>query len=258
MEVPPPIPNSPAAPQPPRLSFLARVLNVFAIPGAVFEDVRTSRHAALNWVGPILFAAIAMTAALWLTVCQPAVLREYRLKLEQNIAQLVADKKMEPAQADANRKMVNWIAQPEVARAISTASATAISALRVFGWGFVLWFVGRVFFKVRFGYGKALEVSGLASMISVLGTVVAIVLTIGFNPVTDAGAMARADSSTQTPLFIIVANVFNLWFIALLASGLARLTGGRFGQTLFPIMGIWLVMQLVFGVAAMAAGAAAR
>ena len=44
-----------------------------------------------------------------------------------------------------------------------------IGFARVFWWAFILWLLGRLFLKVRFGYPKALEVAGLGLMISVLG-----------------------------------------------------------------------------------------
>ena len=55
-EVPPVLESKPTPP--PGTSLLARLLNVLAMPGQVFEEVRPARHAAGNWLVPVpLYAA---------------------------------------------------------------------------------------------------------------------------------------------------------------------------------------------------------
>jgi len=67
MEEPPPIPEPILAPEPqpalpatPKMSLPARLLNVFAVPGEVFEDVKASVFCSSNWLIPaLLFLAVS-------------------------------------------------------------------------------------------------------------------------------------------------------------------------------------------------------
>src|SRR5262245_42046331 len=56
METPPPIPSAPApaVPREPEMSLFARLLNIFAVPGDVFEEVKQSRVRTANWLLPLL------------------------------------------------------------------------------------------------------------------------------------------------------------------------------------------------------------
>lgn len=241
------------------MSLAARLLNVFAIPRATFEDVRVSRHSIGTWILPLLLAWVVGTATVWLTFCQPGVLQDFRRNSEERIQRLVAEKKMTQSNADKNLKFANSLSHPQVARSLFSAAAAVISALRVFGWAFLLWLLATLFLKVRLDFLKALEVAGLASMITVLGNVVALALTTGFQAPANAATITIEDiqARAQSTLFIIQANVFNIWFVTLLAAGLACLAGVRLSQTLFLVMGTWLATQLLIAVTGLGAAALA-
>src|ERR1017187_8438740 len=88
MEEPLPVLESPpnarlGAPPPAPMSFTARLLNVFAIPGEVFETVRASRICVANWLLPALLSAVVGALTISVILSQPSVQRQGRDLSEQ-------------------------------------------------------------------------------------------------------------------------------------------------------------------------------
>ena len=74
MDQPPPIPEPPPeAPKPPATSLLARLVNVFAAPGDVFEEVRTRPPSTANWVAPALLLIMVSWLGAWLLFSQDSI-----------------------------------------------------------------------------------------------------------------------------------------------------------------------------------------
>ena len=67
MDQPPLIAQEPPpAPPAPATSLVARLLNVFAAPTEVFEEIKTSRSTTANWLVPALITAVVMAVFLFL------------------------------------------------------------------------------------------------------------------------------------------------------------------------------------------------
>ena len=113
---------------------------------------------------------------------------------------------------------------------------------------FVLWFIGRVFLKVRFSYLKTLEVVGLTGIILVLGTVVTALLIGASGNVTarPSSSWLGGNASLGTGLgrLLDTLNVFHLWTTAVLAIGLSRLSGATFKEAAFWVFGYWLFARI--------------
>ena len=228
------------------MTLMARLLNVFAIPGSVFEDVRSARFSPGNWLVPMLLAGIigAMTADLIFS--QPAVVQEFRDSQKKNYDQFATTGKISRADADKMVDFVNRLTQPGVLRILGVTGAVTFSVFRVLGWALVLWLLGLIFLRTRIPFIKTLEVVGLATMISVLGGFVSHILTANFG---DAGGvnltLGELQARHQTPLRLLLLNVFNIWQTAVLAIGLARLAGIRFQRAFLLVMGFWIGLQML-------------
>jgi len=59
-ETPPALPPELPASQPPTTSLAARLMNVFAVPGEVFDEVKASAHSAGNWLLPALVGSVSV------------------------------------------------------------------------------------------------------------------------------------------------------------------------------------------------------
>jgi hypothetical protein len=130
-------------------------------------------------------------------------------------------------------------------------AAVLFGVVRVFWWAFILWLVGRVFLKAQFGYLKTLEVAGLALMISVLGGVVALALTVNMTKIFAAPGLALVapdfEATRKSYVMLGAANVFALWLVGVLSVGLARLARVPFLRAAWFVFAFWVIQESLLG-----------
>jgi Yip1 domain len=256
MEQPPPIVETPPPPAPkaPPTSLIARLLNVFAVPGDVFEEVKEAPPTAANWLVPALIASVVGAVSVWIVLAQPAIQQQIREKQDHAIGQklekAVQAGKLTRQQADQERAAAEKFMGPTLMKISGTVGAFFFSFVRVFLWGLVLWVIGLWWLKVRFNYLKAVEIAGLAGMIGVLGAIVTLLLKVNFsNPSSSPSlALAVGDFDPKNPLHLLLAavNLFDVWQLWVMAVGLARLAGVPFFRAGFPLFGLWLIWSSVW------------
>jgi len=254
MEEPLPVQESPPdAPQPPAMSLAARLLNVFAVPGEVFEGVKASRFHVGNWLLPALLSAVVGVFTIVVVLAQPSVQRQVRDLREQQaktLEQQVKAGKITRADANHVQAATRIFTDPTALKTMGTLAAVLIGVTRVFWWAFILWLVGRLFLKVQFGYLKALEVAGLALMISVLGGIVTLLLTV--NPAklftTPGLALTTADfdAARKSYLLLGAANLFSFWLVGVLSVGLAKLAEVPFLRAAWFVFAFWMIQESFF------------
>jgi hypothetical protein len=163
-------------------------------------------------------------------------------------------------QAEANQAMAvtRWFTDPATLKTLGGSAAVLFGVVRVFWWAFILWLVGRVFLKAQFGYPKALEVAGLALMISVLGGVVVLALTINLTKVFSTPGLALVapdfEATRKSNLMLGAANVFSFWLVGVLAVGLARLARVPFLRAAWFVFALWVIQESLLGLVAGALG----
>jgi len=266
MDDPLPVTDAPPeAPPPPAMSFPARLLNVFAIPGEVFVGVKASRSCIANWLVPALLSTTVAVLTAIVVVSQPAVQQQMR-ELTERQAKMLADQvkagKVKQEEADRVLAVTRAITAPASLKALFSLAAGVAGCVRVFWWGFVLWVLGRMFLKIRVAYPKALEVAGLGLMISVLGGVVTLLLMVNlpklFATTNLALAVSDFDPSRKSLLLLGAANVFSFWLIGVLSAGLAKLAGVPFLRAAWFVFAYWLIQESLFGLMGGALGQFAR
>jgi hypothetical protein len=254
MEEPLPVRESrPDAPQPPAMSLAARLVNVFAIPGEVFEGVKASRFRVGNWLLPALLSAVVGVATIMVVLSQPSIQRQVREAAEQKAKELDQQVKAgKMTQADANHieAATRIFTDPTTLKTLGTMAAVLIGGARVFWWAFILWLLGRQFLKVQFGYLKALEVAGLALMISVLGGIVTLLLTVNLPKMFAAPGLALVvadfDAARKSRLLLGAANLFSFWLVGVLSVGLAKLAGVPFLRAAWFVFAFWVIQESFF------------
>jgi hypothetical protein len=238
----------PAAPPPPTSTLLARLLNIFAIPGLVFEEVRVSRHKWSNWLLPMLLSCMVLAAWGCVILATPAMQTKIAKMREQQtevMRDAVAKGKQTQAEADQFLKAVDLVTQPEVMRALAVGGGVAIGVLRLAWWAFLLWVLARAFLRVRILFSKAMEAAGLASMIAILSTVVLCVLTIETKGAERGLVVSDLPSADTGPLVVVMLNLLRFWLLAVLSTGLARLTGAPWFRAALLVFIAWLIGDLI-------------
>ena len=251
MEEPLPVQEThPDAPQPHAMTLAARLLNVFAVPGEVFVGVKAGRFCLGNWLLPALLSAVVGVLTVIVILSQPSIQRQVRDLGEQQAKTLepqVKSGKLSRADADRVQAVTRAFTNPTTLKIAGSIAAGLIGVARVFWWAFILWLLGRLFLKVQFGYLKALEVAGLALMISVLGGVVILLLMVNLPKMFATPGLALAvtdfDASRKSPLLLGADSLFSFWLVGVLSVGLAKLAGVPFLRAAWFVFAVWVIQQ---------------
>lgn len=251
MEEPlPPIVRPAEGPKAPRTSLAARLLNIFAVPGEVFEEVKAGPRSAMNWLAPTVLLAFVGALSAVVIFSQPAIQQKMREEQSKMVEKNVQAGKMTREQADQYLGIVDKFVNPTVLKITGAAGAVIVSGLRVCWWALVLWLMGRFLLKAQFGYPKTLEVVGLAMMINVLGTVVTMLLIVNLAKLFATPSLALAigdfDATRKSHLFAGTVNLFELWFVGVASVGLAKLAGVPFIRAGMLVFAFWVLKNSLF------------
>jgi VIT1/CCC1 family predicted Fe2+/Mn2+ transporter len=243
MEQPSPMQEfAPEAPQPPGMSLGARLLNVFATPGDVFQEVRTSGPSPANWLVPALILVVVSWVASAVILSQDSIKHQLSEITSQAVQKQVERTHMSEQDAERAREMgEKWAG-------ISSKIGAALHPLFVgfggpFVWGLIVWLVGAKALKGNFPYMKAVEVVGLANMIAVMEVIVKSLLIVGLGNLYAAPSLVLLvkdfDPQNTVHSLLAVVNVMTFWLLAVRAVGLARLSGVSIAKAALWVFGIW-------------------
>ena len=227
------------------MSLAARLLNVFATPSEVFNDVKTAPASTANWLLPGVLSALVAVLLAIIIFSQPAIRQQVHEQQAKAMDKQVQSGRVPREKAD---QALEWLEKLTVPGAI--LSAVIFSLLRVIWWALVLWLLGRWFLKVQFPFIKTLEVAGLASMIIVLGTVVTVLLTVNLAKMFATPSLGLLvtdfDATRKSHLMLGAANIFSVWLVGVMSVGLARLASVPFLRAAWFVFAYWVAQQFFF------------
>lgn len=239
---PPPLPQ--ADPEKRRgMSLAARLLNVFAVPGQVFGELRNAPTATSNWLVPAFFSAIIGVIWVLVILSQPAIEKQLQEKQTQLLEERTKSGKLTPEE----RVIAERFTGPTVQKVFFGTGEVLRNFLSVVWWGFLLWFLARRMLRVQISFAKALEVAGLSMMINVLGGIVAMLLIVTVARTGTAPSIALVikdfDATHRGPLFSVAANLFSFWVVGVRSVGLAKLTDAPFLRAAWLVLTCWVLEQ---------------
>ncbi len=229
--------------QRPASSLARRLLNVFAAPGDVFEEVRTGKPSTANWLVPLLLACVVGVSYAFVVFSQESILQSMREAQEKAMQKRVDAGKMTREQADQALSVTERFTGPTMMKIFGSVGAVIANVAMLFLVALIVWLLGKWVFKSTFSYPKAMEVAALAGMINVLGGIVAMLLAVvmGNIAMTPGPVLLvhEFDPANRLHLFLGQLNVFMLWYLALLSLGLAKLSQVSYGKTACWLFGLW-------------------
>lgn len=220
----------------------ARLTGVFSSPGEVFADMRERRVIMSTWLtGLLLIVAIGAVAA-GVIFSDPAVQQEIRELGDQQLDQMEAEGKLTAEareRADAARDQMG----PGLQIISGTVSAAVASGVWVFLMALAIKLLAWFGFSRRVAYMKAVEVAGVAGMISALEAVVRMLLVLimgslyagpGLNLVVN-----DFDRSNRLHEFLASVNFLTLWYLLVVAVAVATLCESSFWKSATWVLGLW-------------------
>ena len=169
-------------------------------------------------------------------------MREQQAKL---MAKQVQAGTLTSAQADQMLALVEKLMVP-----IAVIVTVVASVVRVLWWALVLRLLGQMFLKVKLGYSKMLEVAGLGTMISVLGAIVTLLLTVKFGTFETPGLRFVVDdfeAARKSQLALGAATAFSFWLAGVMSVGLARLGDVPFLRAAWLVFAYWVLQETLLG-----------
>jgi hypothetical protein len=230
----------------PGMSLPARLLNIFAEPGDVLEEVKVKPNSTGNWLVPALIFSVVIIASFLVIFSQPAIIQQIR---EQQAKEL--DRKVEAGsmtRTEADNRLAGFDKMgPTVMKIFLSIVGTITSFVRIFWWAFILWLLSRFALRTPLSYLKLLEVVGLATMIVTLGAIIGCLMTIyrgQLSWTSPALLISQFDPKNKSHALIGMWNPFTMWFVGVLAAGVAKLSGKSFGLALLVVGAYWVLWSL--------------
>jgi hypothetical protein len=230
-------------------SLAGRLLNIFAAPGEVFDSIKNTAVAHSNWVAPAMILLVVGWIGGALVFSQESVKQQIRDTSERAIEKQIAKQHMPEAQAEQVRQAAGKYSTigPIIGAAmvpIFTAFATPFLA------GFFLWLIAKYALKSTLPYMKAVEVVGLAAMISVLEAIVRtlVIILTGNMYASFSPFLLIKDFNPENTLHSLVAfaNPLIFWLLCVRAIGIAKVTGSSVTKAACWVFGVWLAYSGFF------------
>ncbi|MBL9173122.1 MAG: YIP1 family protein [Verrucomicrobiales bacterium] len=238
----------PPAVVPPSSSLASRLMDVLVSPGEAWEAVRIEPFRASNWLVPVLISVAVGILFVCVAFSQAAVMDEVMAQQSAQFDKAVASGKMSAADADKARDQVDAMRpmMGTIVRVAGSFGAAGASVALLFVVAAILAGISRWGLGVRIPYTKWMEVAGLASLVPALGTVATLFLVLmkGSLAVSLGPALLVPEVRSGSPLQALLSalSVFNLWWCAVLAGGVSRLTGRSWGTAAGWVFGVFAVV----------------
>lgn len=241
-------PNPSVNPDMPPMSLGARLANVFAVPGDVFETVKAGTPSLANWLVPLLLSCLAGVIHTILIFSQDVTLHQIQELQERSIQKRL--EKLSKADAEKTREVMERFLSPAFLKITGSIGAVGWAGLSLFLTGLFLWLVGTRMLKGTFSLRQAMEVGGLAGMIGVLGSVVTTLLVAGMGNImlTPGPALLVSDFDVKSKLHLALAsiNVMTFWHLGVLTVGLAKLSAASCKEAALWVFVPWAIYRSSF------------
>ena len=224
------------------MSLGARLFDIYATPGEVFEYIKSRAVCTPNWLVPGLLLIVVSWVGAWLVFSQDSIQQQLREITDQAIEKQIQKSHLSEQQAEQARAVGAKFGS--IGTRVSAVAAPVFAGVAIpFWWGLILWLVGTKALHGNFSYMKGVEVAGLAGMVSVLDAAVRtlLILTMGKLFASPSLALLLKEFDPQNPAHSLLAavNVMTFWVLGVRAFGLARLTGAGLGKAAAWVFGVW-------------------
>lgn len=225
------------------MSLGVRLVRLPFSPGAVFEAVVSSGFSLANWLVPSAIAGLVGLVLGLVLQTQPELVRQREASLDREIDRRVASGRMRVEEASEARTRLHAVRRAP-GRSGDGVGAVEAALLKPFGWGALLWGVGRFVFASNLPYLRAVEVAGLSGLIGTLGTVVSGILALVSGNAW-AGPHAGMGVSGFDPgdwrhQGLAALDLFALWQLGVMSTGLARWVRRPLRPVLLVTAGGWV------------------
>jgi hypothetical protein len=241
-------------PLPPAPSLGTTITDVFASPSEVFQSLKGTASTPKLWVVPLIamFLVVALiTVMLFTNETLKVEMKDVQSKAIQT---KVEQGKLTQEQADQAESRMDSMGGMMIVFGI--IGAAIFICAYYFGGALFLWLSNKTILKSTMGYGKYLELYGIASWIGVLGGIIAALMMVGLGTMTATPSAALAvlgsyDSTSNFHKLLSAINIFSIWETAVIGIGLSKFSGKSTGAGMgvaFALWIIWVALSIFLGI----------
>ena len=234
-----PVTTEPAKP----MSFTDKMINIFAAPGELFEDVRLTPPTISNWLVPMLLFIVVAFLMAQVMFMNPSILSQMTDLVTSSIDKMVAEGRLTPEQAEQAINMSKpgsgmFMIQQVVGILILTPVVLFLLSL-------IYWLLGKWGMKATAPFMKVVEVVGLTFFISIAESIVTTILMFVMDSITatpSLGAFVSSfDYENKLHMALAKINIFTFWDLTVVSIGLSRLFQRHLPKVLVIVFALWVV-----------------
>jgi hypothetical protein len=241
-------------PLPPAPSLGTTITDVFASPSEVFQSLKGTAPTPKLWVVPLI--AMFLVVALITVMLFTNETLKVEMKDVQNKAMQTKVEQGKLTQEQADQAESRMDSMGEMMIVFGIIGAAIFICAYYFGGALFLWLSNKTILKSTVGYGKYLELYGIASWIGVLGSIIAALMMVGLGTMTatPSAALAVLGSYNSTSNFhklLSAINIFSIWETAVIGIGLSKLSGKSTGAGMgvaFALWIVWVALSIFIGI----------
>ena len=214
--------QQPLSPAP---SIGSTIVNVFAAPADAFTNLNATESKPSLWILPLLVSIAAVLMMIIVGFTNQS-LKSQRLEATRTtLEQRVIDNKMTQEQLD--QTMDGMEKGGGIVLAIQIVVVAIIFSIVFFLSALLLWLGSKTILKLPVGYGKILELSGIATWIGVLGIFFQTLMMIGLDSIYAQPNPAiffyqNFDITNSTHKALATINFFGIWQTIIIGIGLKK------------------------------------
>jgi hypothetical protein len=221
------------APLPPAPSLKKTLTDVFASPSEAFNGLKDSAASAALWVVPFILIICIVVGSVVTVFTNDSLKAEVREMQSKAFQQRVDEGKMTVEQKEQIESKMDSMGSG-LMMAFGIIGGTVGMAIFFFGGALLLWLADKSILKAAAGYGKHLELFGIATWIGVLGGIVTIIMmaglgSMGATPSAALAVLGNYDSTLTSHKILSTFNVFTIWEAIVVGFGLSKFSGKSTG-----------------------------
>ncbi|HVN48553.1 MAG TPA: hypothetical protein VMU30_06980 [Bacteroidota bacterium] len=236
-------------PLPPAPALKKTIMDVFTSPAEAFDGLKESASSAALWVVPLIVTICILIASVVTLYTNNSLKVEMREMQSKAFQQRVVEGKMTAEQAEQIESRMDSMGSGMMI-AFGIIGGTIGMAIFFFGGALLLWLADKSILKAAAGYGKHLELFGIASWIGVLGSIVTIIMmaglgTMGATPSAALAVFGSYDASLTMHKILSAINIFTIWEAIVAGFGLSKLSGKSTGAGISVSFLVFVLMTLI-------------
>jgi len=239
--------QTPVAAEPVKpMSFTDKIINIFASPSELFDDVRLTPPTPSNWVIPmILFIVVAFLMG-QVMFMNPSLMSQMSDMLRANIDKMVEEGRLTAEQAD---QAANFSKPGSGMFMIQQVGAIVIlTPIVLFLISLIYWLLGKWGMKGKAPFMKVVEVIGLTFFISIAESIVTTILMYVMDSITATPSLgafvSNFDFTDKLHMALAKVNIFTFWDLSIVSIGLSRLFQKDLVKVIVLVFALWLVWSV--------------